>query len=416
MKNYYKLLATAVILFFVFLFSGCMKNTCNNTQTYLLYTPVYQSKAEVKANIKSSPAREIHNPGKIYIYGNYIFLNETDKGIHIIDNTDPSSPKNISFIDIPGNLDIAVKGNMLYADMYTNLVTLDITNPLNAVVKNYNDGVFPVRMYNNYFINDTSRVIVDWTEKDSTVSQDCGDQWWQKRTYTSVAFLSGSGAAVLPTGIAGSMARFAIVNDRMYTVSTSGLEIFNISSPVNPAFTNKINTGWNIETIFPFKNNLFIGSQTGMMIYNINDPDHPAPAGQFGHVRSCDPVIADNNYAYVTLHSGTTCGGSINELDILQSDNLTNPQLLKSYSLSGPHGLSKDGNLLFICDGTDGLKIFDATDLMNLKLIKQVNNLETYDVITYNKIALVVAKDGLYQYDYSNTNNIRLLSKTGILK
>jgi hypothetical protein len=213
------------------------------------------------------------------------------------------------------------------------------------------------------------------------------------------------------------MARFALVNNRMYTVSYSDLNVFNITSPENPVFSNKINiSSWNIETIFPFKDKLFIGSQSGMFLYNINNPDNPVQAGQFAHVRSCDPVIADNNYAYVTLRAGTACGSPFNELDILQLNNLTNPQLLKSYNLTNPHGLSKDGDLLFICDGVDGLKVYNASNVMNLQLIKQISNLETYDVIAYNNIALVVAKDGLYQYDYSNVNNIHLLSKIGITK
>lgn len=127
-----------------------------------------------------------------------------------------------------------------------------------------------------------------------------------------------------------------------------------------------------------------------------------------------DPVIADNQYAYVTLHSGTTCLGYNNQLDIVQLNNLSNAELVKTYNLTNPHGLSKDGNLLFICDGTDGLKIFDASNVQNLQLIKQFPGLETYDVIANNKIALVVAKDGLYQYDYSNVNNIHLLSKINI--
>ena len=77
-------------------------------------------------------------------------------------------------------------------------------------------------------------------------------------------------------------------------------------------------------------------------------------------------------------------------------------------------GLSKDGNLLFICDGTDGLKIYNASEVHNLQLIKQFPGVETYDVIAWNKIAIVVAKDGLYQYDYSNANNIHLVSKINI--
>ena len=53
---------------------------------------------------------------------------------------------------------------------------------------------------------------------------------------------------------------------------------------------------------------------------------------------------------------------------------------------------------------------------MNLQLLKQVTDLETFDVVAYNNIALVVAKDGLYQYDYSTLNDIRLLSRIGISK
>ena len=122
-------------------------------QTYLhvyLFEPVYKTTAEVRANIKSNPAREIKEPGKIVILGNYIFLNEVDKGIHVIDNSNPSSPQNIAFIDIPGNVDLAVKGNRLYADLYTDLVTLDISNPLNVVKKNIVDGVFPERYYGTF--------------------------------------------------------------------------------------------------------------------------------------------------------------------------------------------------------------------------------------------------------------------------
>jgi hypothetical protein len=144
--------------------------------------------------------------------------------------------------------------------------------------------------------------------------------------------------------------------------------------------------------------------------------DDPSLVGQFSHVQSCDPVIADDDYAYVTLRTGSACFGTTNQLDVLQLNSFTNPSLVKSYPFTNPHGLSKDGNLLFICDGSDGLKIYNASDVSHLKLIKQFSNIETYDVIAYDHIALVVAKDGLYQYDYSDANNIHLISKIGISK
>ena len=169
-----------------------------------------------------------------------------------------------------------------------------------------------------------------------------------------------------------------------------------------------------IETIYPFKNKLFIGSTTGMYIYDVSTPGSPVKQSQFTHVRSCDPVVADDNTAWVTLRSGTTCGGITNRLEAVNITDITKPTLINTYSLTNPFGLSKEGNVLFVCDGKDGIKVFDAADAKNVKLMKHITGMETYDVIAWNYKALVVAKDGLYQFDYSNLNNIRLLSKIGL--
>jgi len=421
MKNSREIFKTIAVLFLCSFLNSCVKDNITRSYTYSYYLPVYKTTAEVRANIRSNTPQEVVNPGKIVLLGNYIFLNEVDKGIHIIDNHDPASPRNVAFIDIPGNMDLALKGNTLYADLYTDLVTLDISNPLNVVVKKYNEGVFPYRSYGNGFYNDSSKVIVNWLKRDTTVTEKLNSgnatifpQVFYMDVLTNFSSSTGKNSSS-PIGKGGSMARFAIVNNRIYTVSNSDLNVFDITNADNPVYKNKVNVGsWNVETIFPFKDKLFIGSQNGMFVYNISNVDNPSLAGQFSHVQSCDPVIADDEYAYVTLRSGSACQGFSNQLEILKLNNITDPQLLKVYPFTNPHGLSKDGNLLFICDGSDGLKIYDAADVNNLKLIKQFSNIETYDVITYNHLAVVVAKDGLYQYDYGDVNNIHLISKTGI--
>jgi hypothetical protein len=415
MKKY---LYIVTILPAVIFFTGCVKDTCKHTFTYTFYQPVYKTTAEVRANIKSNPAKEIQEPGKIVLLGNYIFLNEVDKGIHIIDNSNPSSPKNIAFIDIPGNEDLAVKGNTLYADLYTDLVTLDISDPLHVAIKKYNESVFPYRIYSNGFYGDSTKIIVEWTKRDTTVVQDCNSNMVLFNTPGVLETFSASQNKNSPSssiGRGGSMARFALAGNYLYTVGDQDLTSFNITNSNNPLFSNKTQVDWQVETIYPFKDKLFIGSNNGMFIYDINtSPGNPVKVGEFTHARSCDPVVADDNYAYVTLHSGSTCLGYTNELDIVKLNILTNAELVKTYNLTGPLGLSKDGDLLFICDGTDGLKIYNVSNVLNLQLLKQFPGLETYDVIAWNKIALVVAKDGLYQYDYSNVNNIHLVSKINI--
>ena len=213
-----------------------------------------------------------------------------------------------------------------------------------------------------------------------------------------------------PIGQGGSMARFTLIGTRLYLLSGSNLHVFDVSEVSNPTATSKVSVNWDIETIYPFLDRLFIGARTGMYVYDVSNPDMPVQAGKFTHARVCDPVIADATYAYVTLRSGTECEGFNNQLDIVQLNTLFNPLLVKSYKLKNPHGLSKDDNTLFICDGADGLKVYDASDVNNLRLLTQVSGIDTRDVIAFDKIALVMAKDGIYQYDYSNTSSLKLLS------
>lgn len=399
----------ALILACVFLLQSCFKDTA--TRTYTMYSPVYKTVAHVRSEIKSEAPTPVINPGKIFLLGNYIFLNEIDKGVHVIDNINPSAPVNKYFIAIPGNLDLAVKGNTLYADLYRDLITLDISDPTNVYVKNITDNVFPRRQYLNGFWGDTTRVIVDWIKKDTTISADQGPIWImaERVALDNAQFAASSKAPSV--GVSGSMARFTLLNNYLYTVTSTDLHVFNISQPDNPVYTNKVAVGWQIETIYPFRNHLFIGSQTGMFIYNADNPAAPTKVSMFSHATVCDPVIADNDFAYVTLRTGTNCRGVLNQLDILDIQNLQSPVMVKSYRLTNPHGLSKADNILFICDGTAGLKVYDATRVTDLKLLKTLEGIHAYDVIAQNNLAVVVAKDGLYQYDYSNLSDVKLRSK-----
>jgi hypothetical protein len=178
--------------------------------------------------------------------------------------------------------------------------------------------------------------------------------------------------------------------------------------------SNAISAGWDIETIYPFQSKLFLGSMGGVFIFDISQPENPIQEGTFVHATACDPVIADDSYAYVTLREGTSCGPTDNELQVINIKDLQSPSLIKSYAMTNPQGLTKDNNQLFICDGTDGLKMYDVSDPANAVLKKHISGSETYDAIAWNKDLIVVAKDGLYQYDYSNPGDLVLKSKLAV--
>ena len=84
------------------------------------------TRAGLEESVTALPARALHNTGKIYLWGRYIFINELYEGLHIIDNQDPSHPQAVAFLRIPGNVDMAVRDHLLYVDNGPDLVTLDL--------------------------------------------------------------------------------------------------------------------------------------------------------------------------------------------------------------------------------------------------------------------------------------------------
>lgn len=428
MKNPKQLSLLLIVFISIFSFSACKKDKCIQTVTYKIYEPVYMSYEDLRQAVKSEPARALKKPGKIYMKGNYVFINEIDKGIHVIDNSNPSAPQNIAFINIPGNIDIAAIGNVLYADSYVDLLTLDISNPSSISVLKRNENVLPYRVFTNGTYADPQQgVVVDWLEKEVTeeMEMDCsGGSWWGGGIMEDAAvnvsspqsgngFNSGANPRTISSGIGGSMARFTIWGTMLYVVDNSSLLLFDISQNTNPLAQGSTLIGRNIETIFPYKNHLFIGSSNGMFIYNIDNPNSPTFVSSYEHVTACDPVVVDDNYAYVTLRSGNDCNNVIDQLEVINIQNLSNPRLVATYPMHNPHGLGIDESTLFICDGSEGLKVFNASNVLNIanNQIAHFRNIQAFDVIPYgNKKLLMIGNNGLYQYDYNNIENITLLS------
>lgn len=427
--TFYKLLPIATAFF---LLTSCFKDS--GTKTYKIYTPIFQTTQQVRASVKNDAPKPINSVGKMVLIGNYIYLNEPQKGIHIIDNTNPTNPINKAFINIPGNENLAIKDNILFADCFTDLMAIDVSNPNNIVTKNFINNLFPERSNINGFSVDSGKVIVDWQVRDTTINIDIaeGQGIWKNGSYITsninwmggVAFSStASTSSGKGIGVTGSTSKYAIVDNYLYALTSSELKAINITQPKAPKAATSTNIAWGLETVFPFKNNLFIGTQTGMFIYGLSNPEKPNQLSLFAHARLCDPVIADDKYAFVTLHSNNnpstsffTCMGNQNQLDIIDITDVTKSKWLKSYNLTRPYGLSKDGNLLFICDSEAGLKIFDATDPLNLKTAKTLAIGTTSDVIALNGIAYVTTSDGLYQFSYKNSNDVTLLSKISLNK
>lgn len=381
--------------------SGC-QSPCG-TDSYMSYEPIYAPISEVRvtADFITTP-QEVVVPGKLYFIDNHIFISEIDEGIHVFDNTDPSNPKNVGFIDLPGNKDLAGKDGFLYADNYMDLVILDISNKTDIQEVNRIENAFE---YYYYIDVNTEEVLIDYIETEVEYEIDCFAQDEGAVTFESATDFSSA-------GVGGSMARFTVVEDQLYTINEYQMQLFDISTCDSPIKGNNISLGWGIETIFPYEDKLFIGSRVGMHIYDNSTPASPTHISSYEHVNACDPVVVQDDIAYVTLRSGTECETFTNQLDVVDISNISEPTLIATHQMDNPHGLGITGDCLFITEGDYGLKLFNASDPLTIgdNLIKHHEDINAFDVIPLNEVLLMIGEDGLYQYEYDCNEKLELLS------
>ena len=405
-----------LITFSVLLFSSCDASkedfeTVNVAKAEMMSVTAFRSSVDIL------PSKPIIESGKIYAYNNLVLVNDVDKGIHIIDNSNPVNPHSIAFIQILANKDMEIRGDYLYADSLMDLVVFDISN-INDIrqVARLNDVIpayVPMPQLENLVFDygenqfNSGDIVVGYTITQEQRSSAEINQI--KITNRDMMFAMAAESAV-STGQGGSLARFKIVNDYLYIVDNHNINIFNIDNLTSPKMLKTVFAGYDIETIFNRGTQLFLGSMSGMFVYDITNPENPTLISEFKHGTACDPVVVDDTYAYITLRAGNFCGAFESSLQIVNISTIEKPYLEKSYAMDGPYGLGIKGDKLFICDGSSGLKVYDKSDVKNLKLLNHFKNITTYDVIPMEDHLLMIGDKTLYQYNYSS-EGLTLLSQ-----
>lgn len=123
-------------------------------------------------DVNLEPARQIGQPGKIYYHQGWLFVNELHKGIHLIDNTDPQNPIPKAFISIPGNVDIAAKGDVIFADNYSDMLSIRIPTNDQLEILSRISNLYPTAIdnyppeYSGYFecVDVTKGIVIGWEE------------------------------------------------------------------------------------------------------------------------------------------------------------------------------------------------------------------------------------------------------------
>ena len=208
------------------------------------------------------------------------------------------------------------------------------------------------------------------------------------------------------TGKGGSLARFTISGNFLYLADYSMLRVFDISNPLNTIEKAPVPVGFGVETIFPYKDKLFIGSTQGMYVFSLTDPAAPVKAGSITHVRSCDPVVANDTISYTTLQGNVNCGPAESGLYIYDIKTITTPVLKKLMPLSTPYGLGLMDSVIFICRGNNGLSAINVKNPTDPKIMYTKNDGFYMDVIPYNNLLICYINTGILIYDASDLQNI----------
>ncbi len=221
---------------------------------------------------------------------------------------------------------------------------------------------------------------------------------------------SAAGANV-SSGKGGSLTRFTIADNYLYAVDNHFLYAYSLINPSKPekVFTSPLN--YDIETIYPFNKYLFLGTKTGLYIYSIDTASAPRLIGEAKHARSCDPVVANDSVAFVTLKNNGGCGPAVSGLYIHDIKNINQPVLKKMLELPDPVGLGLQDSILYVCCGSTGLKVFNVNDPYLPNLIATKTDGVFADVIPYNEILICFVQDGIILYDISNPASPLLIKK-----
>jgi hypothetical protein len=151
----------------IFIFFALLAMQGSSEDYYYDYYAVYMDRTNLEKSVSYiETGKEMKNLGKIYYKHPYLFVNEKYKGVHIIDNTDPTNPVNKGFIMAPGCLDIAVKDSIIYLDNAVDLVSFDLKEK--KVTKRI-INVFPELAspsgYVYYETHPANFILVEWVKR-----------------------------------------------------------------------------------------------------------------------------------------------------------------------------------------------------------------------------------------------------------
>lgn len=324
-------------------------------------------------------------PINMTLADNVLYVSDATNGLHVFDVSDLTAPKKRLQIPLRGHRGAAVKGDIVYANEFGQLQAIQITGDSYTVVARIGEKYKPV---DDGVFNEGSS---------SGFACACN-------TYSvdSAPRPAGGGSS--------SYATFALIGDYLYRVDEGDLVTYSVSTPAKPKEIARTHVGWEIETIYPTDNTLFIGGTRGMYIFDRSNPKAPVQLSQIEHARACDPVVVSGSTAYVTLRSNSGCGSAPDELLCVGIDEPGAPRIIGTKPLATPYGLAVNNVQLFVSHGDSGYSLLDVTEAASPSVIRTWTS-PTRDFIWSGNVLFVMSGDNVAIFDVTDPRAPVFLSK-----
>jgi hypothetical protein len=346
---------------------------------------------------------ELKSPNNIYLYDTLLFVSDDIEGVCLYSVKDPATPLFKMRIPMQGNTGLAVRDSFIFVNSYNSILVLKyFSDSLYKIVKfikgkyyYYNNGPY------NYGYDDNRSGLscgCSHAEPTSATSKG-GDMAWNSGSPDG-----GSG------GVGGSYATFAVIGSYLYHIDQSSLITLDITNPEDPVELSRDYIGGGIETLFPTKDYLFIGTTTGMRVFSRSNPASPHQIGSISHFRACDPVVVWDTLAYVTLRGGNRCGQTNDVLLSISIKDPASPVALDTLDLSTPFGLTVQDTLLYVSKGDSGFCLVNAADPRQLRVEQTWTDKDTKDFIWFGDLLYVMGFEDVRVMDATAPDTPALLS------
>lgn len=312
----------------------------------------------------------------------WLFVSDAYAGVRVYDVTDPTNPTLVHTIPLWDNTGNAARGDVLYANEGLSLRAYRISGETYELVDEIEREP---QWVDNVFVEPRSRGF--------------GCQCADDDAVTSPS----------PQSAGSSYATFAVVDEYLYYLDYGELVTVSIADPEEMKEVSRLAVGWDIETLHPTEDYLFIGGSRGMYIFDRLLPAAPRKLSRLEHTRACDPVVVSGDVAYVTLRGRGRCGGARDVLLTVDIARPSQPKVVCETNVATPHGLAVNDPLLYVSKGDNGFALFDVSRVGAPDLVKVWPD-ATRDFIWIDDLLYVMTSNQVKIFGVANPESPVLLS------